>query len=110
MAAEAMGINLAKHKRMAFCISSFFAGVGGGLFAMLPTRPPDLHTSMTYEILLIVVIGGIGSISEPHRLVPVRGGQRVVACGSWTRETYIGAFRCPSCGPASGWWCSPSSS
>ena len=33
VAAEAMGINLAKHKRMAFCISSFFAGVGGGLFA-----------------------------------------------------------------------------
>ena len=30
VAAEAMGINLARHKRLAFCISSFFAGVGGG--------------------------------------------------------------------------------
>ena len=38
VAAEAMGINLAKHKRMAFCISSFFAGVGGGLFAKMCIR------------------------------------------------------------------------
>ncbi len=29
IAAEAMGINLAKHKMLSFCISSFFAGVGG---------------------------------------------------------------------------------
>ena len=29
VAAEAMGINLARHKRLAFVISSFFAGVGG---------------------------------------------------------------------------------
>ena len=34
IAAEAMGINLAKHKMLSFCISSFFAGVGGALFAM----------------------------------------------------------------------------
>ena len=37
IAAEAMGINLAKHKRMAFCVSSFFAGVGGALLAMYQT-------------------------------------------------------------------------
>ena len=45
VAAEAMGINLAKHKRLAFCISSFFAGVGGGLFAMFANQRPgqDLH-------------------------------------------------------------------
>ena len=34
IAAEAMGINLAKHKMQAFLISSFFAGVGGALLAM----------------------------------------------------------------------------
>ncbi len=34
VAAEAMGINLARHKMLSFCISSFFAGVGGALFAM----------------------------------------------------------------------------
>ena len=34
IAAEAMGINLPRHKMLSFCISSFFAGVGGALFAM----------------------------------------------------------------------------
>lgn len=65
IAAEAMGINLAKHKRLSFCISSFFAGVGGALFAMYASNAQaKVYTStMTYEILLIVVIGGIGSIS-----------------------------------------------
>ncbi len=65
VAAEAMGINLAKHKRLSFCISSFFAGVGGGMFAMVMNmaQAKTFTTAMTYEILLIVVIGGIGSIS-----------------------------------------------
>jgi branched-chain amino acid transport system permease protein len=65
VAAEAMGINLAKHKRLAFCISSFFAGVGGGMFAMFANQAQakTFTTAMTYEILLIVVIGGIGSVS-----------------------------------------------
>lgn len=65
VAAEAMGISLAKHKMLSFCISSFFAGVGGALFAMYSNQvQAKVFTSaMTYEILLIVVIGGIGSIS-----------------------------------------------
>ncbi len=65
IAAEAMGINLAKHKSLSFCISSFFAGVGGALFAMYATnaQAKAFTSTMTYEILLIVVIGGIGSIS-----------------------------------------------
>lgn len=65
IAAEAMGINLAKHKRMAFCVSSFFAGVGGGLLAMYQAsiQANTFRSSMTYEILLIVVIGGLGSVT-----------------------------------------------
>ena len=65
VAAEAMGINLAKHKMLSFCISSFFAGVGGALFAMYASNAQaKVYTStMTYEILLIGVIGGIGSVS-----------------------------------------------
>ncbi len=65
IAAEAMGINLAKHKQLSFCISSFFAGISGALFAMYVANAQALPftTTMTYEILLIVVIGGIGSIS-----------------------------------------------
>ena len=65
VAAEAMGINLAKHKRMAFVISSFFAGIGGGMLAMYmgTLQALSFKSTMTYEILLIVVIGGIGSIT-----------------------------------------------
>ena len=96
VAAEAMGINLAKHKRMAFCISSFFAGVGGGLFAMFANQAQakTFTTSMTYEILLIVVIGGIGSISGSC----IASFLYVAASEWWLRfldtETYIG-FKVP---------------
>ena len=65
VAAEAMGINLSKHKRLAFVISSFFAGIGGGLLAMYngTIAAAPFKSALTYEILLIVVIGGIGSIT-----------------------------------------------
>ncbi len=65
IAAEAMGISLFKHKMLSFVISSFFAGVGGALLAMYQTtiQASAFKSAMTYEILLIVVIGGIGSIS-----------------------------------------------
>ena len=65
IAAEAMGVRLASHKRLAFCISSFFAGVGGAMLAMYQTtvQAKSFTTAMTYEILLIVVIGGIGSVT-----------------------------------------------
>ena len=97
VAAEAMGISLAKHKRMAFCISSFFAGVGGGMFAMFAhqAQAKTFTTSMTYEILLIVVIGGIGSISGSC----IASFLYVAASEWWLRfldtETYIGAFKVP---------------
>ena len=65
IAAEAMGINLLKHKEMSFIISSFFAGVSGALLAMYQytVQASQFKSAMTYEILLIVVIGGIGSVS-----------------------------------------------
>ena len=65
VAAEAMGINLFKHKMLSFVISAFFAGVGGALLAMFQTavQASTFTSVMTYEILLIVVIGGIGSVS-----------------------------------------------
>jgi len=65
VAAEAMGINLFRHKMYSFIVSSFFAGVGGALLAMFQTtiQAAAFKTAMTYEILLMVVIGGIGSVS-----------------------------------------------
>lgn len=65
IAAEAMGINLAKHKQMSFIISSFFAGVGGALMAMYmgAITSTTFNVTLTYNILLIVVIGGMGSLT-----------------------------------------------
>lgn len=66
VAAEAMGINLAKHKQISFILSAFFSGIGGALMAMflgaVSSTTFTLATA-TYFILLIVVIGGMGSIT-----------------------------------------------
>ncbi|MDR1263399.1 MAG: branched-chain amino acid ABC transporter permease [Oscillospiraceae bacterium] len=65
IAAESMGVSLFSHKMMSFMISAFFAGVGGGLLAAYNgTIGQDMfRVSMTYNILMIVVMGGMGSIS-----------------------------------------------
>ncbi|HBD87173.1 MAG TPA: branched-chain amino acid ABC transporter permease [Clostridiales bacterium] len=65
IAAEAMGINLFRHKELSFVISSFFAGISGAMLAMFQytIQASQFKSAMTYEILLIVVIGGIGSVS-----------------------------------------------
>ena len=80
IAAEAMGINLPKHKMMSFIISSFFTGFGGGLMAMYmaSVQAKSFTVSMTYEILLIVVIGGIGSITGS-----IIGTFLFVGCSEW---------------------------
>lgn len=80
IAAEAMGINLFRHKQMSFCISSFFAGVGGALLAMFQTTvaAAQFKSALTYEILLIVVIGGIGSVTGS-----CLASFLFVACSEW---------------------------
>ncbi|HBR01565.1 MAG TPA: branched-chain amino acid ABC transporter permease [Ruminiclostridium sp.] len=97
IAAEAMGINLAKHKQMAFNISSFFAGVGGALLAMYQTtvQAAAFKSAMTYEILLIVVIGGMGSVTGS-----CISSFLFIACSEWwlrflDSETYIGSLKLP---------------
>ena len=64
VAARAMGINLFKHKVMSFAFGCFFAGVAGGLMAgMLGTIDPNMfRITLTFNILLIVVLGGLGKI------------------------------------------------
>lgn len=65
VAAESMGISLLRHKMLSFMISAFLAAVGGGLYASyIGTIGPDVfQISRTYDILMIVVMGGMGSIS-----------------------------------------------
>lgn len=65
IAAESMGIDLFKHKVLSFTIGAFFAGIGGGLLGnLLGTIDPAMFKStLTFNILLIIVLGGMGSIT-----------------------------------------------
>lgn len=65
VAAESMGISLFKHKMLSFVISGFMAGVGGGLMASVvgAITPLLFRFILAYDILLIVVLGGMGSIT-----------------------------------------------
>jgi branched-chain amino acid transport system permease protein len=65
IAAEAMGINLFRHKVLSFMVGAFFAGIGGGLYgALLGTvDPKNFLFVLTYNFLLIIVLGGMGSVS-----------------------------------------------
>ncbi len=62
-AAEAMGIDAFKGKMMAFTLSAFFQGVGGGLLAHLLTAiSPNLFTFFfTFNLLIMIIVGGLGS-------------------------------------------------
>lgn len=64
-AAQAMGINLFYHKSLVFAISAFLAGIGGALMAnLLSTIDPTMFKfTYTYQILLMAVLGGMGSLT-----------------------------------------------
>ncbi|HHY18549.1 MAG TPA: branched-chain amino acid ABC transporter permease [Firmicutes bacterium] len=65
IAAEAMGINVTYYKVFAFAAGAFFAGVAGGLFAHLMgyIAPKNFDFMRSIEILVMVVLGGLGSIT-----------------------------------------------
>lgn len=65
IAAQSMGINLYKHKVLSFTIGAFFAGIGGGLLGnLLGTIDPLMFRfTLTFNILLIIILGGMGSIT-----------------------------------------------
>lgn len=65
IAAEASGINVTFYKVMAFAVSSFFAGVGGGVYAHYMTAmiPTNFDFNYSAELLSEVIIGGTGSLT-----------------------------------------------
>ncbi len=65
IAAEVMGLDLVKAKRSAFIISSFFAGVGGGVYAhhLGYISPSSFSFLISVQILIMAVLGGLGSMS-----------------------------------------------
>ena len=97
VAAEAMGINLFHHKEMSFVISCFFAGIGGALLAMFQgtVQANSFKSAMTYDVLLMVVIGGMGSVSGS-----VIASFLYIACSEWwlrflDNPLTIGSFNVP---------------
>ena len=64
IAAQTIGIDLARYKTTAFALSAFYTGVAGGLFAYLITYlSPDAFTiELSVDFIAMIVIGGMGSI------------------------------------------------
>ncbi len=66
IAAEAMGIDTTKYKVRAFVLAAFFAGIAGALFAHetgTTLNPRELGFQKSFDIVIMVVLGGMGSIS-----------------------------------------------
>ncbi|HEY3042512.1 MAG TPA: branched-chain amino acid ABC transporter permease [Vicinamibacterales bacterium] len=66
IAAEAMGVNTTRYKVLAFVISAALAGVAGGLSGQLfanPLNPQNLNFVKSIEVIVMIVLGGIGSIT-----------------------------------------------
>ena len=65
IAAEAMGINTTKYKVIAFALGAMFAGLAGGIYAnfMFFIQPGTFSFLKSFEILVMVVLGGLGSIT-----------------------------------------------
>ncbi|WP_283609002.1 branched-chain amino acid ABC transporter permease [Faecalispora anaeroviscerum] len=65
IAAEASGINTTYYKLLAFIMSAFFAGIAGGLYAhhIGILNPSKFDFNYSTEILVMVVLGGMGSIT-----------------------------------------------
>lgn len=65
IAAEAMGINTTRYKVLAFTIGAAFAGVAGVLFGhnMYILSPASFTFMQSFNILIMVVMGGLGSMT-----------------------------------------------
>ncbi len=65
IAAEAVGVNLFRHKILAFTISAFFVGIAGGLLAeILGTIDPNTFKPyLTYAVVTMAVLGGVRSLT-----------------------------------------------
>jgi len=65
VAAETMGINTTRYKIIAFSMSAFFAGIGGGLFAHVLKfiHPDNFSFIKSIDFLIYLYAGGMGSIT-----------------------------------------------
>jgi len=64
IAAEVMGVNLARYKLLAFAVSSFYTGVHGGLFAQFlgHLEPQTFNVAESITLFVAVIVGGLASV------------------------------------------------
>jgi branched-chain amino acid transport system permease protein len=67
IAAEVMGVPLVRTKRLAFAISSFYAGIAGALLTVVLgfTTPERWNLLLSIDFLAVVLIGGIATVTGP---------------------------------------------
>jgi branched-chain amino acid transport system permease protein len=67
LAVRTAGINTTRYKLLAFCLSGFFAGISGGLYAhfMRIAGPSTLEVSMSFTVVIWGVFGGLATIYGP---------------------------------------------
>lgn len=67
IAAELIGINVFKYKLVSFAISSFYAGVAGGLWCYYMTiiNPEAFTLMVSIDYIVMVIVGGMGTILGP---------------------------------------------
>lgn len=65
IAAQAMGVNLTRHRVLAYGISAFYGGIAGGLLAMLLSyiTPEGFGLLETLKVLTMITVGGMGSVA-----------------------------------------------
>ena len=65
IASESVGINITKYKLLGFVLASMFAAVGGAMFAFRIgfLAPVNFNFLKSVEIFVIVILGGMGSLS-----------------------------------------------
>jgi len=67
LAARTAGINTTRYKLLAFCLSGFFAGISGGLYAhfMRIAGPANLAVTMSFTVVIWAIFGGVVTIYGP---------------------------------------------
>ncbi len=63
--AQQMGINTSLYKMVAFSLSAFYAGIGGGLFVFTEAfmSPDSFDVNLSITMLIVIVLGGLTSIT-----------------------------------------------
>jgi branched-chain amino acid transport system permease protein len=67
LAVRTAGINTTRYKLLAFCLSGFFAGISGGLYAhfMRIAGPANLEITMSFTVVIWAIFGGVVTIYGP---------------------------------------------